>query len=95
MTEPDLHSVKLNLAVAHGYTGDQAVKFAERLTGETPEELAVDAESFAALIAPTEPPRPRATDPSQGRGDDRVRTEDPGLEQFKEMVNRNTRIYVA
>jgi hypothetical protein len=65
----DAALLKLTVALAAGIPGDKAAAVAERLRGNTKEEIEADAKSlvdnFGVNLAPS---APSATDPSQGQG---------------------------
>lgn len=79
----ELDVVKLKAALAAKQTGDQALVFAERLQGGTPEEIAADAAKLAAFFnaggtATTSTVKP---DPSQGQGGSDMALNGDPLEQ--------------
>lgn len=61
-----LGSAKVQVALEAGLGGDQALLFADRLRGNTVEELKADAEQALKLFNTTA--RTSATDPTQGLG---------------------------
>lgn len=66
LTETSLTSLKIDAALEIGVPGEQLKAFADRLRGNTPEELRADAEAVKALYGVGVPTR--ATDPSAGLG---------------------------
>ena len=49
--EIELHKVKLSLAASYGFQGSALELFADRIVGETREDIEQDAARFAADIA--------------------------------------------
>lgn len=66
-TELTVKELRLSATLNLGVDGPDALDFADRLRGETAEEIKADAERAKALYRPSDK-RTLATDPSQGHG---------------------------
>lgn len=89
LSKAELDAVKLKAAIAAKQTGDQALVFAERLQGSTPEEIAADAAKLAAFfgVAPAGTTATVKPDPSQGQGgSDMALNGDPLEQSLKEAL---------
>lgn len=76
---------KLKVALAAKVPGEQAAEFASRLRGSTEDELKADAENALKLFGGGKPAR--ATDPSQGRGNNGPAASTPQSE-FAQMLGQ-------
>lgn len=73
---------------------ERVVDIAKRLVGQTDEELKADAARVKDLfgVTPTTPVKPKATDPSQGQGNNALPLNgDPLLNMITNVVNKRTR----
>ena len=82
LSKTELNVAKLKAALLTKQTGEQALVFAERLQGSTPEEIAADAAKLASFFGgSTSTTSTVKPDPSQGQGGSDMALNGDPLEQ--------------
>lgn len=82
LSDAKLFGLKLDAALEVGVPGEHLKTFADRLRGESLEELKKDAETIKTTFGVGAAPSGRATDRSAGLGNDKPSTPDEALGTF-------------